>query len=307
MPPDVAPQAADPLSVAHAALGDGTEWLAITWGPPTHPSISLAELVTDGGSGVDRVLAHWRSLNASDPTGPAGVIGLVAWLAFWPQLRAVRESRQLITVDPHGMRFGCFGTDHEPSRIWWPADATVEPIGPDDHDLADAYRCLVTDAVTALTPLVEAVRVMAATGRRGLWAQVVNTFFGVGPDYAMADPATARRHLALMLDACAGTPLAHQPVVLDVPRSDGIHQMVRTTACCLAYLATAEDNADDEPSAEGGVAEERPPWQDGPFAHYCMSCPLIPIEETVLRVNYWLDQRDHDLATAGPASGDGES
>jgi hypothetical protein len=276
----------DAVHAAHDALGDDAEWLVVERAPAPADALSIGDLVADGGSGIDRVVAHWRTLNPSDPGNPSLVIGVVAWLAYGARLRAVERKRHLISVDSHAVRFGLFGGDHDPSRAWWPDDATVEPIADDPDAIVDAYRHLALDAVETLTPLVEAVRAKVSEGRRGLWAQVVNTFFEIGPGYDTADPLPARAELDLLLRAVEGTPLAHRPVVVDIPRSDGDRQMVRTTACCLAYQSPHTHATDD------GEPEPVRPWDDGPWAHYCMSCPLIPIEETVARAQYWIEHED---------------
>lgn len=214
--------------------------------------------------------------------GAPAVIGAVAWGLFHPQLVAVCEARQLITVDVAGARIDLFGGDDDPTRVWWPTDTMVEPIGDDDRDVEAAYRRLVRQAVAALDPLVELVRTRVSLGRRGLWAHVVGTFNGVGPDSADPDPDRLSAELTLMERARSGTPFAQRAVLLDVDRPDGRRRLVRTSACCLAYLEPYEPDEDDPR-----------PWARGPWVDYCTRCPLIPVEETVTRANYWLDEKQH--------------
>jgi hypothetical protein len=274
----------DAVQIARDALGEASEWLVIERGPAPHDALSIGDLVANDGAGIERVIAHWRTLNPGDPGNPSLVIGNVAWMTLSPQLLAVKRARRLVMVDLSAVRLGMFGGDDDPGRAWWPADVVVQDLDAGDDDaIVAAYRHLALQAIETLSPLVETVRARVSEGRRGLWAHVVNQFFELGPGYSDADPAPARAELDLVVRALEGTVLAHRPVVVDIPRSDGDRQMLRTTACCLAYLSPHDHTAD------GGEPAPARPWDDGPWAHYCMSCPLIPIEETVSRAQYWID------------------
>lgn len=278
----------DAIDAARSSLGRYAPWLTID---AAHPgswpggAMTLADLVAEvggeAGAGIDRVLAWWDQLRPGDPSGAPGVIGTVAWALFHPQLVAVREARKLITVDVTRARVDLFGGDDDPIRVWWPTDTMVEPVGDDEGDVEAAYRHLVRQAVAALEPLVELVRTRVSLGRRGLWAHVVGTFNGVGPDYVDPDPDRLSAELAIMERARAGTRLARRAVLLDVDRPDGRRCLVRTSACCLAYLAPYEPDEDDPR-----------PWAKGPWVDYCTRCPLIPLVETVARANYWLDEKE---------------
>lgn len=279
------------IDAARSSLGRYARWLIVDAAHPdawSDRAMTLADLVAGGaeggdepGAGIDRVLAWWEQIRPGDPGGAPAVIGAVAWALFHPQLVAVREARLLITIDVAEVRVDLLGSDDDPTRVWWPTGTAVEPVGDDERDVEAAYRHLVEQAVAALEPLVELVRGRVSVGRRGLWAHVVDTFNGVGPDYGDPDPERLTAELAVMERARARTPLAQRAVLVDVDRPDGLRRVVRTSACCLAYLVPHErDEADPRP------------WDCGPWADYCMRCPLIPVEETVLRANYWLDVED---------------
>ncbi|MFN3216848.1 MAG: hypothetical protein ACE367_10165 [Acidimicrobiales bacterium] len=274
----------DAIDVARSSLGRFAPWLTIDAAHPgswSDGAMTLADLVADDGAGIDRVLQWWDQLRPGDPGGAPGVIGTVAWALFHPQLVAVREARKLITVDVTRARVDLFGDDDDPTRVWWPTDTQIEPVGDDEGDVEAAYRHLVGQAVVALEPLVELVRTQVSLGRRGLWAHVVGTFNGVGPDYVDPDPDRLSAELVIMERARAGSPLAQRAVLLDLDRPDGRRRLVRTSACCLAYLAPYEPDEDDPR-----------PWANGPWISYCTRCPLIPEEETIARAHYWLDEKE---------------
>jgi hypothetical protein len=220
---------------------------------------------------------RWQEIRPGDPGGAPAVLGAVAWGFFHPQLVAVRDARRLVTLDVERARIDLCGGDEDPTRVWWPADTTAEVVGAGDRAVEAAYRLLVEQAVTVLGPLVELIRSQVSIGRRGLWAHVVDTFNGVGPRYTDPAPDRLCAELGLMERARAGTPLAQRAVVVDIDRPDGCRRVVRTSACCLAYLA---------PHHPG---DRSLPWSEGPWADYCMRCPLIPLEETVRRADHWLD------------------
>jgi hypothetical protein len=275
----------DAIDAARSSLGRYAPWLIVDAAHPgswPEGAMTLADLVAadgdEAGAGIDRVLAWWEQIRPGDPGGAPAVMGAVAWALFHPQLVAVREARLLITVDVAAARVDLLGGDDDPTRVWWPVGTAVEPVGEAEHDVEAAYRRLVEQAVVALEPLVDLVRTRVSLGRRGLWAHVVDTFNGVGPDYGDPDPERLTVELAIMERARARTPLAQRAVLVDVDRPDGQRRVVRTSACCLAYLASHEHDEDDPR-----------PWACGPWADYCMRCPLIPVEETVARANYWLD------------------
>jgi hypothetical protein len=264
------------LRVARDSLGPLNEWLTVDEAAGAETDgLSTGDLLAGGGAGIDRVLERWREARPGDPGGPPAVLGSVAWALYLPRLLTVRDRRLLIRHDPHEVRFELAGED-EPTRVWWPATA-VDPVT-GDGGAVEAYRFLVEEAVSALGPLVEAVRARHRCGRRGLWAHVVDVFNMVGPRYDQPDPAPRCTELRLMRQARAGTPLDQPVALVDVERPDGRREMIRTSACCLAYLV---------PLQPGG---ESRPWHGGPWERYCMRCPLIPVEESVARAHYWLDR-----------------
>jgi hypothetical protein len=263
------------VALARESLGTHSEWLTVRAATGELAAVrgwTVAELLADEGAGLDSIVARWRAAQPLSPPDPPAAIEAVAWALCLPPLLAVRERRMSICVELTMVRIEL--DDREHTTVWWPAHTTVEPV----DTALDAYRRVVDDTVGLLGPLVEAIRERVAIGRRGLWGHVVNVFDAVGPRYTDVDPGPATAELALVERARAGTPLAQRTVLVDIDRSDGCRRTVRTSACCLAYRTSLPPDV-------------RPrPWHSGPWARYCMACPLIPFDETVARANYWLDQ-----------------
>jgi hypothetical protein len=258
---------------ARRALGDAADWLRLDPGPPGD-AVTLAELLDDDHRLVD---ALYRELYELQPGSPpeyrAGLVGSVAWMTLTPILSMIGEHRRCPRVDLADIRFR-FSYADEIGHVWWPDSVIVDPV----VDLDDTLRALVLHSIDRLGPLVDAVRSWAPVGRRGLWGRVVDVFTGLGPSYEHPDPTRRLADLAAFRRAAAGTVLDQRIEVLEVDQPDGMRRMVRTVACCYAYKAERE------------AAGSRP-WDDGEWAGYCTSCPLIPVAESVARARYWLTRR----------------
>ena len=264
------------IELARRALGEHGDWLQVSAARPPPEAITLAEFLADDGRRLDQLLATWHERNPDDPPEyRAGVIGSVARMAFAPLLALVGRERVLPGVDVSEMRFGFSEGHGAPDRVWWPNDVTVEPVA----DLEATLSLLIAGAIDFLTPLVHATRLRVPIGQRGLWGRVIDVFTGLGPGYDHPDPQTQCDDLSVFRRLVAGTVLDQPIEVVVIDRPDGVRCMVRTVACCFAYKKSPDDH---------GEREVRP-WDDSEWSRHCMSCPLIPVEETVRRANYWIE------------------
>jgi hypothetical protein len=269
--------AASAVDVARSALGDRAEWLQLSADAPPPEAVRLDQLLADDARLLDELLARQRERYSHEPPEyAAGVVGAVAWMVYAPILASLCEHRRrpLIAAVDVLMRFPT--VDDEVDQVWWPAATPLIDVA----DLDTTLRELVAEAIEFLTPLVDAVRARTPVGRRGLWGRVVDVFASVGPSYEHVEVDRRTADLQAFRRAAAGTVLDQPIELVDIARPEGTRRMVRTVACCFAYKADSHD--DDE--------HEQRPWDGGEWARYCMSCPLIPVEETILRANYWLDQ-----------------
>jgi hypothetical protein len=274
--------AVDPVDVVdlvERCMGEESQWLRFGVGAAPDDAVTLAGLLDDDGRGLDELLADWRRRDPHDPPEyAAGVVSHVAWMMLAPQLAVLSAERSFIDVDLQAIAMSFPSGHDEPADVWWPAVIDVR-----HHvDPAGVLDRVVADVIEVLTPLVRATRQRVPVGTRGLWGRVADVFTALGPSYEREDVARRDADLLAFLHAARGTVLELPIELVDIARPDGDRKMVRTIACCFAYKSDpdAESDADDSPTR---------PWNDGPWARYCMSCPLIPVEETIARANYWLD------------------
>jgi hypothetical protein len=291
----------DVASQALAAVGVGSsEWLQISTGPhlPSGTWTTLARLLAvdgDGrpGAGLAAIVAAtcrtrpdldaelvWSTVHTGTLWGLAEV-----------NARLFATSERIVRFDPADLRVKVVLTGDEPGvrGVHFPSlrlavgpddplagDPTVG-VGPPDDLLAGAVRAFADLA----EPFVEAVRGRVSVGRRGLWGNLVDCFaFPLG-NRRPGDRSPVDQHdrTARFERAAMGTPLGQRLAWIDFEHRGEPHTTLVTTTCCLAYKWP-----DDGHVRQDGCD---PRWN-----RYCMSCPLIPSEETVHRARYWLDHPD---------------
>jgi hypothetical protein len=217
-------------------------------------------------------------------------VTVVAWPLAELGAVLVRGARRLVRLSPTtvglGLRLG--GTEPGVARVWLRevrlAVLADDPLATARHPAAEVVdeqtmlRLMVADLVQLLGPVVEAVRPRAGTGRRGLWAGVLDClahpFAEPAPDDTSVDDQ--RRRVDALLAACTGTPLGQRPTWVEFDHDGRTLATLRKTACCLAYEWPAEMHV-------GRVDGCDPTWD-----RYCFACPLIPESETVHRSRCWL-------------------
>jgi hypothetical protein len=266
-----------------SALGPHAAILRVAVGTPPDGTMVVGTLHADGGAQLDAAIARWRAADPhADPAVvPVNVLWAVAWATLTPLVRLVAAERLVTDTDLGDIALETEPDDGGPWRAWWPAPVSattcVEP--------EVAYADLVARSLTAFAPLIDAVRQRVRVGPRALWCRLVDVFADVGPRYQLADPSRARAEIGAFTRAAAGTRLGQQLRYVEFEHRGTARQIVRMTACCLAYTRSSDADPPPHPSSVG------------PWSAYCMTCPLVPEHETVRRARWWLDHPD-----AGSAS-----
>jgi hypothetical protein len=251
----------DAAELAMRALGPTSRWLRVSTDRAPADAVTVADLVADDGRRIDEILAAWHALDPSAPSEyRAGVVGTVAWMLLAPAMSMIARARCAPVLDLGEVRLQVTVADDDVAHVWWPAGTAVVPAA----DVEAILATLVEAAIGALAPLVGAVRLRAPVGRRGLWGRVVDAMTAIGSDDDDADIDQAKRDLDALRRAVRGTVLDQPIVVVEYDVPQGRRCVVRTVACCFAYKASHEES-------------------DG-WDRYCVSCPLIPVEETIARL-----------------------
>lgn len=258
-----------------SALGPHAAILRVAMGAPPDNAMLVETLHADGGAQLDAAIARWRAADPhADPAVvPVNVLWAVAWATLTPLVRLVAAERLVADVDLAGIALETEPDDGGPWRAWWPepvkARTFVEPEA--------AYADLVTRSLTAFAPLIDAVGQRVPVGPRALWCRLVDVFADVGPRYQLSDPSPARAEIEAFARAAMGTRLGQRLRYVDFEYAGTARQLVRMTACCLAYTRSSDADPPPHPSSVG------------PWSAYCMACPLIPEHETVRRARWWLN------------------
>lgn len=260
------------------ALGPHAAILRVAVGNPPDGAMLVGTLHEDGGAGLDAAITRWRAADPhADPSLAAvNVLWAVAWATLTPLVRLVAADRLVADLAIGGIALESEPDDGGPWRAWWPASVGARTFAEPEA----AYAELVARSVAAFAPLIDAVGERVRVGPRALWCRLVDVFADVGPRYELADPSPARAELEAFTRAAAGTRLAQRLRYVDFEHEGTSRQLVRMTACCLAYTRSTDADPPPHPSSVG------------PWSAYCMTCPLIPEHETVRRARWRLEHPD---------------
>lgn len=171
-------------------------------------------------------------------------------------------AERALRLDPDGLAFRLGGGGVDALAVPARGVATTSDGCAAEHGAASEYTSL-------LAPVLADAGRLTRRGRRALGVdaadRLVTALFRNSQVLGRLD-APARAQLLV-----AGMPasMRHQIRLMDVPCGDGIVTWKRRAVCCLAYQTP--------PSA----------------GQYCITCPLISIEESSHRVSTWLGTLTH--------------
>jgi hypothetical protein len=268
------------------ALDIYESWLHVSAGRPSEEGwVTLDQILTPGDRSLDELLAK----AGDDPRRPRQLVArsVFGWMCFCfltPQVLTLSQQGRIPDLDG-GTIWWKLGSESPCMVAWDTARATVledDPLAGEDGvttlpGIDDLYEALVGWAVDTLEPLLEAVRDRVRAGRNGLWGSVTDFFAEIGPQSEEPDPLPGLDRLARFERAAAGTPVGQRIPLIHVPRPDGERVQTGRAGCCLYYKEPADPD------------EQMPEYLQGPWARYCTTCPLIPEEEAVRRLNWHLD------------------
>jgi hypothetical protein len=270
------------------ALDIYAPWIEVSVGRPGGEEwVTLEQILAPGNRVLDDLVAE----AGADPRRPGqlvarSVFGELAFCFLAPQVLTLSQQGRLPILD--GGRIWLEPASKDPALVAWETDRVLvlegDPLigSPGVSTLPgsdDLYRELVDWSVKTLQPLLEAVRNRVRAGRNGLWGSVTDFFAEVGPQFEDVDPGPGLERLARFERVAAGTPIGRPVPIIQVPRPEGERVQTGRAGCCLFYKEPADP------------ADEMPEHLQGPWERYCTTCPLLPEEEAVRRLNWHIDHR----------------